>query len=144
MDPKLLAVLAAVLRRRSVAAAALELGLTLPAVMRALAEIRKLASDPVVVRTAAEPSGWLTRALEATPLRLVGRVSYGMYLLHMQCIVIVTAFSRNEAVVPRISCDRIRLACLQRLVPQLASRSSRPERGRRSLSDCYNRIYRVV
>ena len=46
----------------------------------------------LVVRTAAEPSGWLTRALEATPLRLVGRVSYGMYLLHMQCIVIVTAF----------------------------------------------------
>jgi len=40
----------------------------------------------LVSEVAANPESRLTRALDVRPLRALGRVSYGMYLLHMQAI----------------------------------------------------------
>jgi peptidoglycan/LPS O-acetylase OafA/YrhL len=40
----------------------------------------------VVIEVAETPRGWLTRALEVAPLAWMGRVSYGMYLLHCPSI----------------------------------------------------------
>lgn len=40
----------------------------------------------VVIEVAEAPRGWLTRALELAPLAWMGRVSYGMYLLHCPSI----------------------------------------------------------
>lgn len=40
----------------------------------------------LVAHVAASPRGALTRALEARPLRALGRASYGMYLVHFQVL----------------------------------------------------------
>jgi|JI10StandDraft_1071094.scaffolds.fasta_scaffold25631_8 peptidoglycan/LPS O-acetylase OafA/YrhL len=45
----------------------------------------------LVVYVAARPASRLTSLLDVPPLRAIGRVSYGMYLLHMQAIVLATA-----------------------------------------------------
>ena len=39
-----------------------------------------------VADIAATPQSWLVTVLEAAPLRAIGKVSYGMYLLHFQAI----------------------------------------------------------
>jgi len=41
------------------------------------------------------PRGLLARALSAPPLRGIGRVSYGMYLLHLPVIDLVRALTPN-------------------------------------------------
>jgi len=45
-----------------------------------------LMASALAVEVAAAPAAPLTRALELAPLRGLGRVSYGMYLLHFQVI----------------------------------------------------------
>lgn len=45
-----------------------------------------IAAAFLVLELAAAPRTWLARALEWRPLRRIGQVSYGMYLLHIQII----------------------------------------------------------
>jgi peptidoglycan/LPS O-acetylase OafA/YrhL len=51
----------------------------------------------LVVEVAASPRSRLTLSLEWAPLRSVGRVSYGMYLLHMQGIVLAAWITAKVA-----------------------------------------------
>jgi peptidoglycan/LPS O-acetylase OafA/YrhL len=46
-----------------------------------------------VSNIAATPESWLVTLLEARPLRAVGKVSYGMYLLHFQALDVVRALA---------------------------------------------------
>lgn len=46
-----------------------------------------------VSNIAATPDSWLVTLLEAAPLRAVGKVSYGMYLLHFQALDVVRALA---------------------------------------------------
>jgi peptidoglycan/LPS O-acetylase OafA/YrhL len=46
-----------------------------------------------VSNIAATPESWLVNVLEAAPLRAVGKVSYGMYLLHFQALDVVRALA---------------------------------------------------
>lgn len=46
-----------------------------------------------VSNIAATPESWLVRVLEVAPLRAIGKVSYGMYLLHFQALDVVRAFA---------------------------------------------------
>jgi peptidoglycan/LPS O-acetylase OafA/YrhL len=46
-----------------------------------------------VSNIAATPESWLVKLLETAPLRAIGRVSYGMYLLHFQALDVVRALA---------------------------------------------------
>ncbi len=57
----------------------------------------------LVVEVATSPDSLLTRMLETAPLRALGKVSYGMYLLHMQALSVATthiALLEREASLP--------------------------------------------
>jgi peptidoglycan/LPS O-acetylase OafA/YrhL len=63
-----------------------------------------IAYTMLVVEVAASPRSILTRILETAPLRRLGKVSYGMYLLHLQVLFfVISVLAEHRIVASRAS-----------------------------------------
>jgi peptidoglycan/LPS O-acetylase OafA/YrhL len=74
-----------------------------------------------VVEVAETPRGWLTRALEWAPVAWMGRVSYGMYLLHSPSIDLARLVTMRGPVTPSAGHFLLTLALATAVTTALAS-----------------------
>lgn len=117
VDLNLLTVLGALLRTASVTRAAAELGMSQPAVSRALGRLRALLNDPLLARG---PGG-----LTPTPRALALAPRVQALLGEAQALIAGAPFdpARLEAVMRVAATDHQTLLLLPRLMPRLAARA---------------------